>query len=160
MSEAKINIKVGHVEFSGEGEQDWLSQQLRKILAKVPEVLHMEISIHKNAREDKKDSNAQSADLSLSMVSIGAKLKPKTGPELALAAAAYLRFVKKKATFRREDILNSMKEATGYYKANYSNNLSSTLLGLVKSDSLTQAADNAFSLHIDKENEINAILAR
>jgi viroplasmin and RNaseH domain-containing protein len=44
MSDSKIQIKVGIVEFSGEGNQDWLASQLDKILAKVPELLKIELS--------------------------------------------------------------------------------------------------------------------
>ncbi len=38
MSDSKIVIKVGIVEFSGEGEKDWLSAQLDKILVKIPDL--------------------------------------------------------------------------------------------------------------------------
>jgi hypothetical protein len=38
MSEAKIEIKVGSVSFSGEGDGKWLSEQLDKILEKLPEL--------------------------------------------------------------------------------------------------------------------------
>ena len=41
--ETKIQIKVGIVEFSGEGNQDWLSNQLDKILEKIPELLKIEL---------------------------------------------------------------------------------------------------------------------
>ena len=34
MSEAKVEIKVGQIEFSGEGEQKWVAEQLDKILTK------------------------------------------------------------------------------------------------------------------------------
>jgi hypothetical protein len=34
MSEAKVSIKVGDFEFTGEGEQEWVAAQLDKILAK------------------------------------------------------------------------------------------------------------------------------
>lgn len=44
MSESKINIKIGHVEFSGEGNQDWLASQLDKILEKIPELLKIELA--------------------------------------------------------------------------------------------------------------------
>lgn len=44
MSESKIQIKVGIVEFSGEGNQDWLASQLDKILQKVPELLKIELA--------------------------------------------------------------------------------------------------------------------
>lgn len=43
MSDSKIQIKVGHVEFSGEGNQQWLASQLDKILDKVPELLKIEL---------------------------------------------------------------------------------------------------------------------
>jgi hypothetical protein len=45
MSDSKINIKIGHVEFSGEGNPDWLASQLDKILAKVPELLKIELAV-------------------------------------------------------------------------------------------------------------------
>lgn len=44
MSDSKIQIKVGIVEFSGEGNQDWLASQLDKILEKVPELLKIELT--------------------------------------------------------------------------------------------------------------------
>jgi hypothetical protein len=43
MSESKLQFKVGIVEFSGEGNQDWLSAQLDKILVSVPELLKIDI---------------------------------------------------------------------------------------------------------------------
>lgn len=39
MSESKLQIKIGNIEFSGEGESEWLSSQLDKVLNKVPELL-------------------------------------------------------------------------------------------------------------------------
>lgn len=44
MDKAKIEIKVGIVEFTGEGEQDWLGKQLDKVLEKVPELLKIELA--------------------------------------------------------------------------------------------------------------------
>ncbi len=41
MSESKVHVKVGVVEFSGEGEQEWLAKQLDKILEKIPELLKL-----------------------------------------------------------------------------------------------------------------------
>lgn len=44
MDKAKIEIKVGIVEFTGEGEQEWLGKQLDKVLQKVPELLKIELA--------------------------------------------------------------------------------------------------------------------
>jgi hypothetical protein len=39
MTEAKIEFKLGPIEFSGEGEKEWISQQLDKILEQAPNLL-------------------------------------------------------------------------------------------------------------------------
>ena len=39
MADSKIEIKVGSITFSGEGSGDWLSKQLDKVLAKIPELV-------------------------------------------------------------------------------------------------------------------------
>ncbi|MHB8391885.1 MAG: hypothetical protein ACYDBH_20290 [Acidobacteriaceae bacterium] len=39
MADSKIEIKVGSITFSGEGTGDWLSKQLDKVLAKIPELV-------------------------------------------------------------------------------------------------------------------------
>ncbi|MBA3648773.1 MAG: hypothetical protein H0W62_09515 [Chitinophagales bacterium] len=58
MSESKIQIKVGIVEFSGEGNQDWLATQLDKILGKVPELLKIELNNPPNAGGGNSNNNA------------------------------------------------------------------------------------------------------
>ena len=44
MADSKIEIKVGIVEFSGEGDPKWLAEQLDKILEKVPDLLKIELA--------------------------------------------------------------------------------------------------------------------
>jgi hypothetical protein len=41
MSESKIEIKIGQITFSGEGEQDWVAKQLDKILAQAEKLLSL-----------------------------------------------------------------------------------------------------------------------
>jgi hypothetical protein len=38
MTDGKIGFKIGEIEFTGEGAQEWLSQQLDKILDKAAEL--------------------------------------------------------------------------------------------------------------------------
>lgn len=94
------------------------------------------------------------------MVNVASKLNCKSGQDLTTAAAAFLTFVMGKGTFTRDDILQTMKGATGYYKTSYSNNLSKTLLAMVKNDTLTQSSTSEYSLHINKAKELNAILLK
>jgi len=41
MAESKIEIKVGNVEFSGSGSQKWVSEQLEKMLTRIPELVEL-----------------------------------------------------------------------------------------------------------------------
>lgn len=41
MAEAKIEIKVGAFSFTGEGTEKWLSSELDKLLAKIPELVEL-----------------------------------------------------------------------------------------------------------------------
>jgi hypothetical protein len=53
MSEAKIEMKVGQITFSGEGEQEWVAKQLYKILAQAEKLIHLAPEQHD---EDNRDS--------------------------------------------------------------------------------------------------------
>lgn len=41
MSESKIEIKIGQITFSGEGQQEWLAKQLDKILAQAEKLIQL-----------------------------------------------------------------------------------------------------------------------
>jgi hypothetical protein len=41
VADSKLEIKVGSITFSGEGTGDWLSKQLDKVLAKIPELVNV-----------------------------------------------------------------------------------------------------------------------
>ncbi len=159
MSDSKIQIKVGIVEFSGEGNQEWLGSQLDKILSKIPELLKIEMSFPED-RTDGKKGDGKKTPIKLAVGNVAAKLKAKSGQDVATAAAAYLQLVEGKTTFSRDDILTTMKKATGYFKTSFTNNLTNILVGLVKNNTLTQSSTDIYSLNADKEAELNGILAK
>lgn len=41
MSDAKIEISIGQIQFSGQGEQEWVSQQLEKVLIHADKLLRL-----------------------------------------------------------------------------------------------------------------------
>jgi hypothetical protein len=45
MNETKIQIKIGSIEFSGEGNQDWLTTQFDKVLDRIPELAKIGLPI-------------------------------------------------------------------------------------------------------------------
>lgn len=162
MSDSKIQIKIGIVEFSGEGNQDWLAAQFDKILAKMPELVKIEMAAPNGSDEQSPNpkANPSTGTINLSMTNIAAKLNCKSGQDLTTAAAAYLKFVQSKPTFTRDEILEAMKKATGYYKTSYRSNLTNIIGALVKNETLLESSTNNFSLQVNKEKELNGILTR
>ncbi len=162
MSDSKIQIKIGIVEFSGEGNQEWLGQQFDKILAKVPELVKIEMATPRPTEINKNNPipTTHNETINLSMVSIAAKLNCKSGQDVATAAAAFLKFVQGKSSFNRDEISDSMKKATGYFKASYNNNLTNILGALVKNETLVESSANNYSLQVNKEKELNVALSR
>ena len=160
MSDSKIQVKVGIVEFSGEGNQDWLAKQLDKILEKVPELLKIEVAAP-NHTDNGTDGGAASNGngKGLSLINIAGKLSCKSGSDLVIAACAYMHFSLNQKTFTRDDINGTMKKATGYYKNSISANLTTTLASLEKNNTLSKTS-NAYSFHVDKVNELNAVLSK
>lgn len=165
MIDSKIQVKVGIVEFSGEGNQDWLAQQLDKILEKVPELLKIEVASTVNSHFDdsqsySKNGNGNGVAVSnLSILNIAGKISAKTGSDLAIVAAAYLHFVLGKTTFSRDDISTNMKSATGIFKQTFIKNLTSTLSRLEKGGYFLKAGSN-YSLNANKVTELYAILSK
>jgi galactitol-specific phosphotransferase system IIC component len=161
MSESKIQVKVGIVEFSGEGDQVWLAAQLDKILEKIPELLKIEIDSESNSDKGNEGGNKRNKKgiSGLSVINIAGKLNCKSGSDLVIAASAFLHFIESKQTFSRDDLTQTMKKATGYFKNSHLANLTTILAGLEKNNTLTKSS-NAYSIHIDKVNELNAILSK
>ena len=163
MNESKIQVKVGIVEFAGEGEQDWLAKQLDKILEKVPELLKIEVSNSFKPASGSTGSNhldnGTSTISGLSVLNIAGKISSKSGSDLAIAAAAYLHFIENKPSFTRDDISSTMKKATGIYKDSYLANLTKILTQLEKG-SIFLKSGSTYSLGGNKVNELNAILSK
>jgi hypothetical protein len=92
MSDSKIHIKVGIVEFSGEGESKWLSEQLDKIIDKIPELLKIELSAPINNNGATKPSSGNHNIEKPDNIANWLKDKNATSNQTRkfLAAAAYL----------------------------------------------------------------------
>jgi hypothetical protein len=62
LADAKIEIKVGTVSFSGEGTGDWLSKQLDKVLEKLPELAKISAPNENEKIDDSKASEKHPTD--------------------------------------------------------------------------------------------------
>lgn len=159
MSDSKIQVKVGIIEFSGEGNQDWLSKQLDKILDKVPELLKIEASDLKDGKVNGGADSGGKTLSGLSVLNIVGRLSAKSGAEVAIAAGAYLHFVKAQPVFSRDDLSSTMKRATGIYKNSMLGNLTTILAQLEKNGTFTKSS-SSYSLNAEKVSELNAILSK
>lgn len=114
MSDSKIQIKVGIIEFSGEGDQDWLANQLDKIFAKIPELLKIEqTSPPKGMNTDNAGvtNNGHTSEKPANLVTY-LKDKNATSNQVKkfLATSAYLQ-LNGKERLSTSDVSNTLKDA-------------------------------------------------
>lgn len=114
MSDSKINIKLGNFEFSSEGQQEWVSAQLDKVLEKMPSLVKI-ISVTDEATNEgstaittaKKSDTQQPKNLSLFL-----KEKNATSVQTKkfLATAAFLQ-MRGSARITTADVSKALKDA-------------------------------------------------
>ncbi|MGO4715016.1 hypothetical protein [Bradyrhizobium sp. 2TAF24] len=97
--------------------------------------------------------------LDLSTDTIATVLAAKTGPDIILAAAAHLHFVKEKQRFTRQELTVEMRTAPGHFKDTYVNNLSKYLAGLTRSDRLRLVGADTYALSNREKRDLEAKLA-
>ena len=125
MSEAKIEIMIGEIKFSGEGDQKWLSEQLDKILSKAEELIKIVPPKSKGA-----DDNISPADLSrhneIAKKSLANFLKLKNAEtnqnRKFLATAVWLE-AKGKKRVATADVTSALSDANQKKLGNASENL-------------------------------------
>lgn len=64
MSESKIELRIGEITFSGEGDSVWLSEQLDKILNRAGELLSVSLNSSEVQSSEAGNTSHQEADLS------------------------------------------------------------------------------------------------
>lgn len=151
---SKIKIKVGQIEIDFEGTEEFLKKELPALLKTVSQLCQPDTSLSPTP------PGFTPSKIQLSTANIAAKLNAKSGPDVVVAACAHLSLVQKKDAYDRKSILAEMKRATGFYKSSYRANLGQSLQNLVKSEDLTQNANDSYSLHANKLKELNTLLGK
>lgn len=160
----KIRLKMGQLEFDYEGDAAFLEEGIFNLLGKTAGFYlanQNSIAAESELPETTGDvtGNGSAATLELSTSTIASRLGAKSGPDLAVAAAAHLDFTQGRGKFTRKQILAEMQGAAGYYKASMSGNLSKSLEGLVKSKRLNHMAGDTYALAADERRSIEVKLA-
>jgi hypothetical protein len=160
--ESKIRIKMGSTEVEYEGSETFLKEELLSLLSELLRLQKENANItgsQFNLPNSGSNISGSQGSIQGTTKTIAAKLACNSGPDLVIAAAAHLTFVAGSHTFSRQNILDEMKTASGHYKKNFSNNLTSYLQNLVKADKLFESAKDAYSLSDTSKRELEAKLA-
>lgn len=159
---SKLRLRFGVLEFEYEGSDEFIKNDLESILKKFSAFLqtHSNSLQVGNSGEKKPDANIPNLGGDLGTVrTIAAKLGVSSGPELIIAAAAFLTFNRKKSTFIRQELTDAMKEATGYFNKNYVNNLSKYLKSLIDDQRFVEVSNEMYAFHQNELKKLGEKLA-
>lgn len=162
----KIHLRAGEVELSLETEsplavsdiKDFISQVQELAQSLVPEPDDTAPLVPPNGSNGTGSSTGaplllEHANPQLHVNSVADRLSVKSGPELVIAAAAYLQIIEGKQSFTRKELLSAMKSATSYYNQNIGSNLGSSLKSLSTSK-LNQLNNGTYAL---KSHELSVL---
>ena len=157
--ETRIHIKLGHLEVDYTGEPAFLNGPLMELCKELLALQKQAPPIAPTPSNDKGTKiKPQGGAFDHSTDTIASLLGPSSGPNLALAAAAHLHFVKGEKRFGRQALIDEMKTAIGHYKATFLANLTATLKRLTADGKLLYG-DNAYSLSKTEAQTLEAKLA-
>jgi len=145
--EGKIHIRLENLEVDYEGSEEFIRQELPKILdriVKFREVANSSPAMGSGAQVPK--DGKTSLPKSVTTKTIAAKLQCKTGTELIIAAAAKISIADRTDRFSRNDLTRELKSAAGYFKTSYASNLTNYLSTLVKEQKLHEISTDTYSL--------------
>ncbi len=160
----RIRIRVGPVEVEYEGEEEFIREELPKVLSNVAQLVKTtgyeflpDGSVHREVRKNLKKIHAHVADTTSALAS---KLDVTSGSELIVAAALKLMHSQHLDSFTREQLIGEMRSATSYFKDTYVKNLASFIDSLVKQGILQEVAKNTYRLSAAALKELEARIAR
>jgi hypothetical protein len=113
MSEAKIEIKIGQIQFSGEGDQDWLAKQFDKIIAQAEKLIHLAPQAEEY-QGDRGEDTPMKPDSGIAKKTLPAFLREKAATKNQvkkfLATAVWLE-AKGQKRVRTKDVASAIKGA-------------------------------------------------
>jgi hypothetical protein len=168
MSEIKFSVRKGAMEISYEGTEEYLYDKFFGIVDRILALPDFAGLPTPDAPQS--DSAGQSYEMSMdanqravpqmSINNLCARLNCQTGPDLVLAACAYLTFIQGQDTFTRKDIATTMRDATRYFKDTFASNLTAYLQTLVKNGKLMERRDEVYVLTPTYAAELEAALVQ
>lgn len=163
MHEIKLTIRLGALEISYEGAEQFARQDLVDIMEqlvalKIPDMAPPSPDLATKGGPVDPHPVALAANSRLSTTDFAARLSVKSGTDLVMAAAAHLHLTRGMEDFRRADILNEMKAAKAFYRQSYGGNLTKSLDTLVKSGRLQNPGSETYALPYNEAESMKKYL--
>jgi hypothetical protein len=156
--DTSFSIHSGAIEVKLTGSEEFVKGQIKEVFAFI--AAHSS-TVDQGIDGSQKQTPSQPKTNSASKVSVNsvaAKLGVSKGTDLILAAA-YRLTRDGQASFKRDALLEEMKQATNYYKGTYTNNLTSYLKTLMGSQKLLEQSTGNYALHADAMKDLEQKLA-
>ena len=152
--EVRIGLKIGLIEFEFEGANETFESKIEPILADLISFGKERFAtLEASSDSQKKVVKSLTSVPAMTVKSVATKLGGESGGALLYAAVASLAVVKKKETFTRQELNDEMKQAIGYYKPTYTNNLTRYLDTLCKQGTIIESTKDTYALK-EAEREI------
>jgi hypothetical protein len=157
----RLRIKIGNAEIEYEGTQKIETVDLVGILKSALEVTAgspLLASPTPEVPQDRRDSGGTKSKREWSVTTVAQAIGIDSGSDLVVAACAKLQLVDGTDTPARLKILDTMREATTYFKKSYGSNLSSYISTLVRSGRLHHLEGDCYSLSQSELDEVEGKL--
>jgi len=168
MASAKIRIKVGEVEVEYEGDAAFLDKDLMKMVQELQKVAPVSAPPKDNPNKNTGSTGSagsaggsgggSGSNPSLTTRAIATKLGLSGSRGLAKAAVIHLAIIKGMSTFKRSEINDAMRSATGIYNASMTGNLSPSIQKLLSDDVLVETGTETYSMTPQAEQTTKASL--
>lgn len=161
----KIHLRAGEVELSLESDNPLAVSDIKDFIAQIESLAQSLVSLPRQAHVAAKPQAMVDVPIMLEhepaplhVNSVADRMGVKSGPDLVIAAAAYLQIMEGKQSFTRRELMETMKSATSHYYQNIGSNLTAALKSLGGSK-LNQLANDTYSLRSNELNELRTKLA-
>lgn len=152
----KLRLKIGSGEVDYEGSEEFFKNHIIDIFDRT---LSAKPTVESYALSEPDDEVVEDRKgINLATASIASILNVGSGPDLIIAAAARLQSVVGKENFTRKELLEEMKQTSGYYRETYRGNLSGYINRLVRDKELHVVGTDTYALPAGKLTELKTIL--
>jgi hypothetical protein len=164
--DSKVKIRVGDLEIEYEGSERFLKEEFPVLLENVSTLFQARIAVTGTSGQVAKEgdvlmSNESNTQRKIQGTTntIASRLGVKTGPDLIIAAAAHLTFVKSLDRFDKKDLLEQAQSVSSFSDQSVCRNFSSYLSRLVKSGRISEVSKDVYALTMQERQKLEEKLS-